>query len=306
MRVLVTGAGGMLGSAVVPQFLQSGHDVLATDLVPRERTMLLLDVRDERAVEDQISTWHPDLVLHLAAETDVERCEQDPHHAWTTNAVGTYRVALACQRREIPLVYISTAGVFDGAKESAYIELDEAHPINVYGASKLEGERIVQHLLPASYVVRAGWMIGGGERDKKFVRKILDQVHAGARVLHAVTDKFGTPTYAPDFAACLHGLVGRGYYGLYHMVCSGWGTRLDVAAAILEFLGRTDITVEGVSSDFFAATYPAPRPRSEIMENWRLNLLRMNTMRPWRVALQEYLEKNFSRDGADLARVEIA
>lgn len=306
MRILVTGAAGMLGSAVVPIFTAAGYELLATDIAPRLPQMSRLDVRDQLAIDEEFGRWQPDLVLHLAAETDVDRCEREPEHAWRTNTVGTYYVALACQRRDIPLVYISTAGVFDGNKASPYTELDEPRPINVYGASKREGECIVQQLLPRSFVVRAGWMIGGGERDKKFVRKIVDQIRGGARILYAVTDKYGTPTYAPDFARGLVTLVRRGYFGLYHMACSDWGTRLDVAQAILEFLARTDITVQGVSSDFFAESYPAPRPRSEIMENWRLNLLGIDQMRPWRVALQEYLALNFTRDGTDKVKTEVA
>jgi dTDP-4-dehydrorhamnose reductase len=296
----------MLGSAIVPIFPAAGHKLIATDSAPRSPQVSWLDVRDQRAIDEEFVRWQPELVLHLAAETDVDRCEREPEHAWRTNAVGTYYVVLACQRHDIPLVYISTAGVFDGNKESPYIELDEPQPINVYGASKREGERIVQQFLPRSFVVRAGWMIGGGERDKKFVRKIIDQIHGGTGILYAVTDKYGTPTYTLDFARGLVTLVTRGYFGLYHMACSGWATRLDVAQAILEFLGRTDITVQGVNSDFFAESYPAPRPRSEMMENWRLGLLGINQMRPWRVALQEYLELNFTRDGTDRVKVEVA
>ena len=306
VRVLITGAAGMLGSSLVPAFRQAGHDVIATDLAPIGADMTALDVRDPQAVAAAIAARQPDLVAHLAAETDVDRCEREPEHARLTNAAGTYYSALACQRAGLPMVYVSTAGVFDGAKRTAYTENDEPRPINVYGRTKFEGERLVQRLLPASYIARAGWMIGGGTVDKKFVRKIIDQVAAGAGVLYAVVDKFGTPTYAPDFARCLVEVVEHGYYGTYHMACTGWGTRLDVARAILDFLGRDDIVLTGVTSEFFAHEYPAARPRSEIMQNSMLELLGMNHMRPWQVALAEYLDEHFRDAAVRQPAVEVA
>lgn len=305
MRVLITGAAGMLGSSLVPAFQQAGHEAIATDLVPRNPETTSLDVRDARAVPLAIARWRPDLVAHLAAETDVDRCEREPEHARLTNTAGTYYTALACQAAGLPLAYVSTAGVFDGLKPTAYTEDDEPRPINAYGRTKFEGERLVQRLLPASFIARAGWMIGGGEVDKKFVRKIIDQLAAGAGVIYAVVDKFGTPTYAPDFARSLVEVIEHGYFGTYHMACTGWGTRLDVARAILDFLGRDDVILTGVTSEFFARDYPAARPRSEIMENRMLDMLGMNRMRPWRVALAEYLERNF-RDVAQRQAAEVA
>jgi dTDP-4-dehydrorhamnose reductase len=236
----------------------------------------------------------PDLVMHLAAETDVDLCEVQPEYAWETNALGTQNVARACAAAELPLVYISTAGVFDGQKDGAYNELDPAHPINVYGRSKLAGEEFVQSLLQRFFIVRAGWMVGGGVKDHKFVAKVIQQVQAGATTVYAVDDKFGTPTYAPDFARCLTWLMETEHYGLYHMACIGQGTRYDVARVILEALGRSDsVDLVAVGSDFFQAAYPAPRPRSEMMHNLMLERLGRNTMRPWEAAVEEYLRSAF-------------
>ena len=295
MKVLITGSGGMLGSAVYPAFVRAGYDVTATDLRPRpvgSLEMGVLDVRDFGAVGAMVDALRPDLVLHLAAETDLEVCERDPDHAFLTNTIGTEFVALACRRRDIPLVYISTAGVFDGNKDGAYTEFDAANPINVYGRSKHEGELVVKQLAPRHFIVRAGWMIGGGERDHKFVRKVTDQLRAGARTIHAVSDKLGTPTYTEDFARNLLALVNTEFYGRYHMACLGEGSRLDVARLIVAHAGRDDVEVVAVASSFFAEEYSAPRPRSEIMRNYMLELHGLNLMRPWDVALREYLDSN--------------
>ena len=293
MQVLITGAGGMLGSSVFPAFVAAGNNVVATDLKPHpvgSLPMAELDVRDATAVSTAIDRIKPDLVLHLAAETDLETCEADPDHAFLTNTIGTQNVALATRHSGATLVYISTAGVFDGTKtDGAYTEFDEARPINVYGQSKYEGELLVLRLAPSSFVVRAGWMVGGASRDHKFVAKVVDQLRDGATTIRAVTDKLGTPTYTQDFATNLLELVGTGFFGRYHMACLGEGSRFDVAREIVDFLGRRDVEVVPVTSDAFATEYPAPRPRSEMMRNYMLDLRGMNRMRPWQIALREYL-----------------
>jgi dTDP-4-dehydrorhamnose reductase len=293
MRVLITGAAGMLGSAVYPAMVAAGHDVVATDLEPREVAGLpmdRLDVRVYSQVADGIARSKADVVLHLAAETDLETCEADPDHAFRTNTLGTQNAAVACQARDLTLVYISTAGVFDGMKEDGpYDEFDAPDPINVYGRSKYEGELLVLRLVRKHFVIRAGWMVGGVERDHKFVAKVIDQLRAGATTIRAVTDKLGTPTYTEDFARNMLELIETPYYGRYHMACLGEGTRYDVAQAIVEFYGLDGVDVVPVTSDVFADEYPAPRPRSEMMRNYMLELRDMNRMRPWREALGEYL-----------------
>ena len=294
MRVFITGSAGMLGSSVYPAFHGAGHEVVATDLTPRDVAGLPmgnLDVRDYRAVTGEILSRRPDLVLHLAAETDLEVSESNPDHAYATNTVGTHNVALAAEAVGATLVYISTAGIFDGTKTSGpYTEFDQPNPINVYGDSKFQGERVVEQTMSKYFVVRAGWMIGGHERDHKFVAKVLGQIRSGATTIRAVDDRLGTPTYTVDFAANLLELVQTPFHGLYHMVCGGDGSRLDVAREIVAHLGRTNVEVVPVTSDHFAAEYFAPRPRSEIMRNYQLDLRGLNRMRPWREALAAYLD----------------
>ena len=286
----------MLGSSLIPILEKEQHEVYPTDINTSHKGIGFLDVRNAKEIFDFIDCIKPDLVTHLAAETDVDKCEVEIDHAYMTNVIGTQNVALACRENNINMVYVSTAGVFDGKKKEPYTEFDEPNPINVYGKTKLEGEKIVEKLLNRCFIVRAGWMIGGGERDKKFVAKIIQQINDGARELYVVTDKCGTPTYAPDFSRVLASLIKTNYYGLYHLACKGSGTRFDVAKKILEFLGRIDIKLIPVTSDFFSETYPAPRPRSEMTRNFMLDLCGMNTMRSWEDALRDYLEENFLKE----------
>lgn len=281
-RMLVTGAGGMVGSYVPEVF--SDYDLVLTDTV---NGFSNLDVRDPTSVKKALAETKPDIVLHLAAATDVDRCEQEPNWAYHTNAIGTQNIALACQASDVVMVYISTAGVFWGDKPEPYNEFDVPNPANVYGRSKLAGEYIVSSLLRRYYIVRAGWMIGGGGKDKKFVGKIARLIVEGKNPLQIVSDKLGTPTYGKDLLKGIRGLVGTGFYGLYHMVNRGVCSRYDVALEIRAILNRQDVEMIPVSSAYFPL--PAPRAHSEAMRNLKLELLGLDGMRPWQDALGEYV-----------------
>jgi dTDP-4-dehydrorhamnose reductase len=287
MKVLITGADGMLGSALCPTLAKKGHNVIATDLIPSNEESEQLDVRNYNDIKEMVEKIKPNMILHLAAETDVDRCEVEPDHAFLTNTIGTQNVALVCQKQDIELVYISTLGVFWGDKPEPYTEFDEPNPINVYGRSKLEGEKIVQTLVKKFYTVRAGWMVGGGpKKDKKFIGKIIRQLNESP-TLKAVNDKIGSPTYTYDFSKCVADLIETGFYGLYHCTNKGVGSRFDVAKKIVEFMERTDVTVEPVSSAYFPL--PAARARSEMSRNYKLELLGIGSTRHWEEALKEYI-----------------
>jgi dTDP-4-dehydrorhamnose reductase len=293
---LVTGAAGMLGTALVPALREDGGRVHATDVVIGPGVDSL-DVRDFKEVRALCHKFLPSRVFHLAAETDVEKCEADPDHAYRTNALGTQNVCLAAREIKATLIYISTAGVFDGQKKTPYTEFDQPNPLNVYGRAKLEGEHFVEKLMDKYFIVRAGWMMGGGPKDKKFVGQIVKQVRSGEKLLHVVNDKVGTPTYTVDFSRMICQLSKCEIYGTYHTVCTGLTSRLEVAREILDCLGRKDIEIVPVTSDFFKDTYSAPRAPSERMRNYLLELRGWNTMRTWQTALREYLSREFGETG---------
>lgn len=289
-RVLITGCGGMLGSAVWPYFKARCQAVRTTDLVPdMSADLFRLDVRDAAVVRAAFDEVRPEVVLHLAAETDLERCEVHPSVAAETNIVGTTNVSRAAAEFNCLMVNIGTAGVFDGAKLDCYDEEDEAHPINVYGMTKLLGERVVRTTCKRWLNVRAGWMVGGGPaKDKKFVGQVFDQLSRGVKIIRAVDDKFGAPTHAGDFAANLFALIDSGRTGTYHMVNEGMASRSDVASVIVAAWGR-GAEVVPVPSDYFEARFWARRPRNEAMSNSKLRTAGLNLMRPWQEALREYV-----------------
>jgi dTDP-4-dehydrorhamnose reductase len=289
MKILVTGGAGMLGSALCPTLTQRGHEVFVTDLVPSDEGIEYLDVRDYNQTKKIVKKLKPNIIMHLAAETDVDKCELEPDHAFLTNTIGTQNIALLSQEYGIELLYVSTIGVFYGDQHAPYTEFDAPNPINIYGRSKLEGEKIVQNLLKKYYIVRAGWMVGGGpKKDKKFVGKIVRLANKQDK-LQAVNDKIGSPTYTVDFSRTIADLIETGYYGLYHCTNKGFGSRFDVARKIVELLGRSDVVVEPVSSAHFPL--PAPRAMSEMSRNYKLELLGLDKTRRWEDALQEYIEK---------------
>jgi dTDP-4-dehydrorhamnose reductase len=288
MKLFVTGAGGMVGSYVPDVFKE--WELELTDIVPGVTT---LDVTDGGAVRRAIERSGADVVLHLAAATDVDRCELEPEWAHRTNALGTEHVASACKELGVTLVYVSTGAVFPGDKPEPYVESDATGPVNVYAVAKLAGEHAVQARLSRFYIVRAGWMMGGGARDAKFVGKMARLVAAGRTPLRAVADTWGTPTYARDLLATIERLLAGGASGLYHVANAGMCTRYDMALAIRDALGRPDVAVEAVDASVFPL--PAPRGRSEAIRSPALERLGL-APRPWREALHAYVTTELAPD----------
>jgi dTDP-4-dehydrorhamnose reductase len=280
LKNLVIGARGMLGIDLCRILQTPGSVVEGLDLPE-------LDVRDADQVFAALADRRPERVFHLAALTDVDGCERNPDAAYYTNTLGTHNVALACQRHGIELIYVSTLAVFDGEKAEAYDEFDTPAPRSVYSRSKYQGELLVQRLVPHHYIVRAGWLFGGGHEDKKFVAKMMELSRQKSE-LKVVDDKFGSPTYTRDFSCGLAKLVTTGQYGTYHMVNTGApASRLEVARHIIEYAGIDTCRLLAVSSAEFPL--PAPRPRMEAGRNYQLELRGWNWMRPWQAALQEYI-----------------
>jgi dTDP-4-dehydrorhamnose reductase len=292
-RVLLTGAGGMLGDAFYSTF-SNKVNLLATDINLNEKWLNYLDVRDYSEYRKQACDFKPDIIVHLAALTDLEFCEMNQDKAYETNTLAVENAVCIANELESTLVYISTAGIFNGVKD-LYSDWEKPDPINIYGSSKYMGELHVLNNAHKYFVCRAGWMMGGGpKKDKKFVNKIIIQINNGAKNLNIVNDKMGTPTYTYGFANNVYKLLKTPYYGVYNMVCPGLTSRYDVALELLKILNKTDeITITKVSSDYFAEEYFANRPRSEILINTKLELRKLNIMPPWETSLKQYLENYF-------------
>ncbi len=294
MKVYVAGCGGMLGNAVYRVFSKS-HELKCSDLHVDAPWLEKCDFRDLATYRSSVSSFAPDILIHLGAHTDLEYCERNPNDAYRTNTLSVEHAAIIAQDHNIPVVYISTAGIFDGSKP-IYDDWDAPNPLGVYARSKHLGEITIQQRVPRHFICRAGWMMGGGpNKDKKFIAKLMKQLASGTRHLHIVDDKLGTPTYTIDFAKNLLALIGTDYYGLYNMVCGDVTSRLEVAQELIKVLSlNNEVKITAVSSDYFANEFFAPRPASERLVNLKLDLRELNLMRAWRTALREYIRDYYA------------
>ena len=292
-KIYVAGAGGMLGEAFYEQF-KSGFTLKCTDKDVNVPWLSLLDFRNIDAYRKDVAAFGPDFLFHLGAYTDLEYCEKNPEDTYATNTMAVENAVYIANELNVPLLYISTAGIFDGAKR-IYDDWDTPNPLGVYARSKYMGERFVIENARRYLICRAGWMMGGGpKKDKKFVNKIMKKLKQGDKELFIVNDKDGTPTYTHDFAKNVRMILEKEYWGLFNMVCEGETSRFEVAQEIVSLLGLSNsVKITPVSSDYFKLEYFAHRPPSERLVNKKLILRGLNVMRDWRIALKEYLDRYY-------------
>ena len=288
-KVYIAGCGGMLGEAFRRVFGEE-YELKCTDLDVNEEWLSYLDFRDFNSYLKDVSEFSPDYLFHLGAHTDLEYCELNQIDAYSTNAMAVENAVYVCNRLNIPLLYISTAGIFDGSKDT-FDDWDKPNPMGHYARSKYAGEISVANGVARHLICRAGWMMGAGPRkDKKFVQKVMLQIKNGRNEIFVVNDKLGTPTYTYDFAINVKLLLENEFWGIYNMVCDGITGRLEVAQELIKILGLGDaVKVTPVDSSYWKKTYFADRPRSERLTNEKLKLRGLNVMRDWRVCLSEYI-----------------
>ena len=289
-KIYIAGCGGMLGEAFYAQF-KNDYEVKCTDKDVNEEWISFLDFRNFEAYKKDVLDFDPDYLFHLGAYTDLEFCEQNPEETYLTNTLAVENAVYLANILNIPLLYISTAGIFDGKKD-VYDDWDLPNPLGVYARSKYLGERFVVENANRYLVCRAGWMMGSGpDKDKKFIQKLMLQLKQGKKELFIVDDKDGTPTYTHDFAKNVKLIMENEYWGLYNMVCGGQTSRLEVAQELLKLLNlERKVKLTAVSSDYFKDVYFAERPPCERLQNRKLEIRNLNVMQNWKVALKEYLD----------------
>lgn len=293
-KIYMAGCGGMLGEAFYRLYSRS-NTLRCTDKDVNADWLSFLDFRDGQAYRKDVVQFQPDFLFHLGAHTSLEYCEEHPDDAYATNTLPVEDAVCIANQLDIPLLYISTAGIFDGAKDT-YDDWDEPNPLGHYARSKYMGELYVKQNCRRYVVCRAGWMMGAGpQKDKKFIQKLMAQIKAGKTELHVVDDKLGTPTYTHDFARNVELLLDRELWGVYNMVCGGVTSRLEVARELIRLLElERKVGIVPVDSSFFAQEYFAARPPSERLITKKLDLRGLNVMRDWRTCLGEYLLDYYS------------
>jgi dTDP-4-dehydrorhamnose reductase len=275
MRLAVTGAAGGVGRALVDragrkhEVIDFGHD----DLPVERRDVVLRRIRNAA----------PDVVVHLAAMTAVDGCEEDPDRAFAVNAGGTANVSDAAREAGALLVYTSTDYVFDGEKEEPYVESDAPGPISAYGKSKLAGEDEVRSRAGEHLVVRTGWLFGAGD---DFVSTAVRRLANGAQV-GGIVDRIGTPTYVPHLADRLAALVDSDLRGLVHVAGPQPTTWFGLLARARDLAGLPGELIEQRSADL---SLPAPRPKNSALASEVLPVPRVDALPPLDRALAELLD----------------
>ncbi len=292
-KIYLAGSGGMLGEAFYHQFKDT-HEIKCTDKDVNEEWLTFLDFRDLKAYENDVASFNPDYLFHLGAYTNLEYCEENADDTYATNTMAAENAVYIANKLDIPLLYISTAGIFDGAKD-LYDDWDMPNPLGVYARSKYMGERYVAENAKRFLICRAGWMMGAGpKKDKKFIQKLMQQLKDGKKELFIVDDKDGTPTFTHDFAKNVKALIANEYWGLYNMVCGGQTSRLEVAGELLTLLGLSEtVKITSVKSDYFKDVYFAERPPCERLINKKLDIRNLNLMQDWKIALKQYIDQYY-------------
>jgi dTDP-4-dehydrorhamnose reductase len=237
MRIAITGHKGQLGQALLKTL--SDDEILGLD-IPEH------DITQAQAISDTLLQFKPDVVIHTAALTDVDRCAREPELALTINGLGTHNVALACRRCGAALLAVSTNEVFDGLKGKPYYEHEQTRAINAYAESKLAAEEYVRMHLTRFYIVRTAWLYGRG--GSNFPSKIIQAAEKHGK-LRVVCDEISSPTYAPDLAQAISALIRTEQYGVYHLTNEGACSRFEFARRILELAGKSNVPLEPITSD---------------------------------------------------------
>lgn len=274
-KVLVTGGKGSLASYIPKVFTRDKFRLLLTG----KNT---LDVTSKKKIFKKIGDFRPDVVIHLAAMTNVDECEKNPKKCFLVNAEGTRNVAEACKKVGSLLIYMSTSAVFEGRKKGCF-ENDKPNPVNVYAKAKLKGEEFIKKNLKRFFIVRAGWIIGGGKKEKKFI-SIIIKLSRENKEIKVADDKFGTIVYAKDLAEFFRRLsLEKLPYGIYHFGTKGICSRLDIAKEVFATL-KKKVKIVPVDSSEFSTNYPAPRPDYEILKSKKIKFTK-----DWKKSLRGYL-----------------
>jgi dTDP-4-dehydrorhamnose reductase len=278
MKVLVTGAGGMLGRDVVLAAANAGHDVVGLG-------KLELDVTSPDAIAAKFEVERPDVVINCAAWTDVDGAEEAEEAAMAVNGQGAGNVAAAAAVVGAAAVYVSSDYVFDGAKADAYVETDQPAPLSAYGRTKLAGEEATAAANKRHFVVRSSWLFGIG--GSNFVETMLRLAATQNEVL-VVRDQVGSPTYTWHLAYGLVRLIEGVEFGIHHMAASGTCSWYDFAREIFE-QAKVECLVLSATTEMLGR--PAPRPPYSALTSQREHAIELP---PWRDGLAAYLSQRAS------------
>lgn len=293
MKVLITGCCGMLGKDLIQKLREkyqlAGFDVVASPAIELEYVQI--DITDRSAVLKSVQSLKPDVVLHVAAYTDVDGCELNPARARSINFEGTRNLADASLAANAHLFFISTDYVFDGRKGSQYLESDAGNPLSVYGKTKWEAEEYIRRSLKNYTIVRTSWLYGAN--GKNFVDTILKLTETKSS-LNIVSDQIGRPTYTVDLAGGLKQLIefcekneSAKICGTIHVANEGETSWFDFAKEIVRIAQRS-VEIKPITTK--ELNRPALRPGYSVLSTNRFRQLAGEGLRDWKIALVDYMK----------------
>ena len=277
MRLLITGGLGLLGKEIERVF-DGSAGIRTTD---REE----LDVTDPAACRREIDGFRPDVVIHCAAWTAVDRAESEAEAARLLNVDGTRNVARACRERGVLMVTFSTDYIFDGASSRPYREDDPANPLSVYGKTKWAAEEALREEGGDHLLVRTQWLFGPAGRN--FIGTILERARRG-EALRVASDQVGCPTFSRDLAVAVRNLLGARARGTVHFSSEGETSWFGLARHVLERCGLPAALLSPARTR--ELPYPAPRPAYGVLSKEKYRAITGVSPRPWEEAVGEYLD----------------
>lgn len=275
-NILVTGSTGQLGSDVVKELLKRGYSTLS----PNRSEFNLCS---EDSIRNYILNSNCEAIVHCAAYTQVDKAEDEKDLCIKINATATKHIVKCAKILDIPMIYISTDYVFDGTKDGEYTENDETNPINIYGESKLAGEKYVQEILDKYYIVRTSWVFN--INGKNFIETMLRLSKANNQ-LSIVNDQIGSPTYTKDLSRLLVDMLETSKYGLYHATNEGYCSWYEFADTIFK-LANINIDIRAINSNEYASR--AKRPLNSKLSKDKLIEYGFKPLPNWEDALKDYL-----------------
>lgn len=278
LKFMVSGINGQLGHDIVMKLKSLDFDVIAPG---RDK----FDLTDRNQVEEYIIKENPDVIIHCAAYTAVDKAEDEKDLCYSVNVEGTRTVAEAAKKINAKVVYISTDYVFDGLGQVPHIEGKETNPVNYYGYTKEQGERVVRGLIDKHFIVRTSWVYG--LNGNNFVKTML-KLAESRNEINVVSDQIGAPTYTKDLAEFLINLVQTNHYGIYHGVNEGYCSWYDFAKSIFLKSG-IDMIVNPISTE----NYPtrAKRPLNSRLSKENTSKAGIDRMPHWEDALTRFIEE---------------
>lgn len=283
MKIMLTGANGMLGRTLVKEF--NDFEIIPTHL-PR------VDITDPKGFDLILKRYRPEVLIHCAAMTAVDQCESEIDLAYKINAFGTANIAAACHRNQVRLIAISTDYVFDGGADCPYTEFDQANGgKTIYGKSKFSGEEAIRTHCPNHVIARISWLYGAG--GPSFVHAMVKLADGTRPQLKVVADQIGNPTSALAVARGLREIIKRSELtGTFHLTCEGEASWYELATEIFSQL-KLNQKLLPCSTDEFPR--PAPRPANSRLDKMMLRITGLPAMPHWKAALKEFLDSEFSK-----------